>query len=80
MTDAAKVWVQTLNIIAGEVATVPFQTWFKDTYAEYDGESFVVVCPTAFAREWLSEKFYDVILSAVRKATRNEVVTLSIRT
>ncbi|MDQ1912314.1 DnaA N-terminal domain-containing protein [Paenibacillus sp. GD4] len=79
MTDAAKLWIQALNFIAGEVDTVPFQTWFKDTYAEYDGESFVIVCPTAFAREWLSEKYCEVILSAVKQATGNDAVTLTIR-
>lgn len=77
VTSAARTWIQTLDIIAETIDRTPFTTWFKDTSGAYDGETFVIDCPTAFAKEWLYSRYWNVILSAVEQVTGNDSVKIA---
>lgn len=78
--EAAETWKQALDIIAGTIDPKPFKTWFKDTTAAYDGEMYIIECPTAFAKEWLYSRYGNVILSAVEQATGNDTVKIGFQT
>jgi len=57
VTSATRTWIQDLGIISETIDRTPFTTWFKDTTAAYNGETFVINCPTAFAKEWLYSRY-----------------------
>lgn len=75
-SETAAYWEQVLLIIAGTIDRTPFITWFKGTTAAYDGETFVIDCPTAFAKEWLYSRYWNVILRAVEQVTGNDSVKI----
>jgi chromosomal replication initiation ATPase DnaA len=73
-------WEQALDIIARTTEPKAFMTWFKDTTATYDGETFFIDCTTAFAKEWLYSRYWNVILSTVEQVTGNDTVKVAFRT
>jgi len=79
VNDINKYWEQALEIIAAKIDRTPFQTWFKSTSGAYDGEIFIVDCPTAFAKEWIYSRYANVVLAAIEQATGNSAVKIAFR-
>ncbi|WP_438496835.1 DUF1266 domain-containing protein [Paenibacillus sp. IHBB 3054] len=42
VTSATRTWIQALGIISETIDRTPFTTWFKDTTAAYNDETFVI--------------------------------------
>ncbi|MFB5762354.1 DnaA N-terminal domain-containing protein [Paenibacillus medicaginis] len=77
--DATELWLQALETVKKTVEPIQFQTWFKETSATFDGEIFVIICPTSFGKEWLCSRYSNVVLSAVELATGNNAIKISFR-
>ncbi len=60
-------WESVLGMIELTVSKATFSTWFRDTYIHKIDEGIVyLVVPSAFAKDWLSEKLHKVILKCLR--------------
>jgi chromosomal replication initiator protein len=67
--DNKKLWESVLGSVELNVSKANFSTWFKDTYIHKvdEGTVFLAV-PSAFAKDWLSDKFHKTILKCLRDA------------
>ncbi|MFC1802309.1 DnaA ATPase domain-containing protein, partial [Patescibacteria group bacterium] len=67
-----KLWSQALVEIESEVSPANFKTWFKDiNINKNDNGTIFINVPSAFAKNWLSEKFDKLILKTLRELTEN---------
>ncbi len=66
------IWGKALLTIEKEVSKPNFTTWFKNTaiIRTEDGTVFLAV-PNEFVKEWLSKKFYKLILKALVQELSN---------
>lgn len=74
-----ELWEQALEIIAETIKPAQYRTWFNETTANYDGETFFINCPNDFLKDWLYEHYSNVILKAVEQVTRNDKVKIGFR-
>ena len=67
MMDNKKLWDQVLTEMELTLSKPNFNTWFKDTYIhkQEDGAVYLSV-PNTFVQDWLSNKFHNTILKALR--------------
>ena len=72
MMDNKKLWDSVLIEMELTLSKPNFNTWFKDTYIFKleDGTVYVSV-PNTFVQDWLSNKFHNVILKALRNLSGN---------
>lgn len=72
MIDNKKLWDSVLVEMELSLSKPNFNTWFRDTYVlkQEEGKVFVAV-PNAFVKDWLSNKFHNNILKALRDASEN---------
>ncbi|HVT75138.1 MAG TPA: chromosomal replication initiator protein DnaA [Candidatus Paceibacterota bacterium] len=65
--DNKKIWENVLGTIELTVSKATFSTWFRDTYIHKIDEGMVYLAvPSAFAKDWLSDKLHKVILKCLR--------------
>ncbi|HVU06494.1 MAG TPA: chromosomal replication initiator protein DnaA [Candidatus Paceibacterota bacterium] len=65
--DNKKIWENVLGTIELSVSKATFSTWFRDTYIHKIDEGIVYLAvPSAFAKDWLSDKLHKVILKCLR--------------
>lgn len=65
--DTKKLWDSVLAEIELNVSRATFTTWFKDTYVSKEEEGVVFVSvPNAFVKEWLLNKYHNIILKSLR--------------
>ena len=68
--SAELLWTEVAARLRDALNDTTFQTWFDGASAgEFEGETFVVVVPNDFTREWIEGHFVDLIGAAVRDAT-----------
>jgi chromosomal replication initiator protein len=66
-TNTKQLWQNTLTHIELGVSKGNFITWFRDTFIlKYEDGVIFVGVPNEFAREWLSKKFHNEIVKALR--------------
>jgi len=67
MLDNKKLWDSVLVEMELSLSKPNFNTWFKDTYVlkQEDGAVYLSV-PNTFVQDWLSNKFHNLILKALR--------------
>lgn len=72
MIDNKKLWDSVLVEMELSLSKPNFNTWFRDTYVlkQEEGTVFVAV-PNAFVKDWLSNKFHNNILKALRETSEN---------
>lgn len=67
-TDLATLWRLVLAEVELSVSKAHFATWFKNTeLARREGDFLVVSAPNPFAREWLENKYHDLILASLQR-------------
>ncbi|MET1249027.1 DnaA N-terminal domain-containing protein [Sporolactobacillus sp. STCC-11] len=74
-----ELWEQALNLIAGTIKRAQYETWFKDTKAKYDGETFFIDCANDFSKDWLYTHYSPLILKAAEHVTENDKVKIAFR-
>lgn len=72
MMDNKKLWDAVLVEMELNLSKPNFNTWFKDTHIvkQEDGAIYVGV-PNTFVQDWLSNKFHNLILKAIRNISSN---------
>ncbi len=72
MMENKKLWDSVLVEMELNLSKPNFNTWFKDTaiIRQEEGSVFLSV-PNAFVQEWLSSKFHNSILKALRNISTN---------
>jgi chromosomal replication initiator protein len=64
---AASLWDDVSGRLRGALNDTTFQTWFGEVSgADLQGDTFAVVVPNDFTREWIEGHFLDLIRAAVR--------------
>ncbi|WP_241654772.1 DnaA N-terminal domain-containing protein [Sporolactobacillus shoreae] len=66
-------------MIAGTIKPAQYKTWFNQTSATYDGDTFIINCPNDFSKEWLYSQYSNIILKAVEQVTGNDKVKIGYR-
>ena len=67
--DNNKLWQSVLAQMQLYISRANFATWFQNTEIIFkDNEKVVVSVPNAFSKEWLSNKYYKLILKTMREA------------
>src|SRR6185295_6102489 len=72
MMDNKKLWDSVLVEMELSLSKPNFNTWFKDTSVvkQEEGRVYLAV-PNTFVQDWLSNKFHNVILKALRTLSGN---------
>lgn len=66
-SDLATLWRLVLAELELSVSKAYFATWFKNTELARREEGLVIVsAPNSFAREWLENKYHEVILASLQ--------------
>lgn len=62
MENIADLWQAALSNIEKKISKPSFETWFKSTKAQsLQGDQLVINVPNEFARDWLEERYSDLI-------------------
>ena len=67
--DARSLWAAVLADLQLKLPRPTFETWLKPTAgAAFQGDRFIVVAPTPFAVEWLQQRMFHALQSALERA------------
>ena len=67
--DARSLWAAALADLQLKLPRPTFETWLKRTAgAAFQGDRFIVVAPTPFAVEWLEQRMFHALQSALERA------------
>jgi len=65
-SELSQLWPRLLQHFQSKLSKPSFDTWFKETTAEFNENSVTVYSPTAFANEWLSIRYSASIAEAIK--------------
>ncbi len=66
--DNNKLWQSVLAQMQLNISRANFATWFQNTeIISKDNEKVVISVPNAFSKEWLSNKYYKLMLKTIRE-------------
>ena len=67
--DAGSLWGAVLADLQTKLPRPTFDTWVKPTAGvAFQGDRFIVVAPTPFAAEWLEQRMFHALQSALERA------------
>ncbi|MFC5711648.1 chromosomal replication initiator protein DnaA [Thalassorhabdus alkalitolerans] len=70
MENITDLWNQTLELIQKKVSKPSFETWLKATQAADIKEDMIIVkAPNEFARDWLENRYSDIISDTLKDIT-----------
>jgi chromosomal replication initiator protein len=70
---AETLWAEVAGRLQGALNTTTYKTWFAEASgSELTDETFVVVVPNDFTREWIEGHYMSLISAAVRDTTGHE--------
>ncbi|UVI29485.1 helix-turn-helix transcriptional regulator [Paenibacillus spongiae] len=65
--DGSLLWTEVLENIKKQLSTPSYNTWFRHTSAEFDGDSLIVYSPTIFVTEWLYSRYASLIINTIEQ-------------
>ena len=72
--DLNDLWQKALSEIEKQISKPSFETWIKPTKpVSFDNLTMVIEVPNEFAKEWLENRYYDLIKDSVEEVTNKEV-------
>lgn len=70
-----ELWVETLNIVKGQLNMPTFKTWFENTTPlSNDQNTLVVSAPNSFAREWLESRYSQLLSQSLSQVADKEMI------
>ncbi len=63
-------WSIVLEKISEKITKPSFETWFKGTEAEIEGDTLIIKGQNSFAADWLEERYKSLIYETVRESAR----------
>jgi len=77
--DNNKLWQSVLAQMQLHISHANFATWFQNTEIVFkDNEKIIISVPNAFSKEWLSNKYYKLMLKTMRE-TDNTIKELEFK-
>ncbi|WP_075983367.1 chromosomal replication initiator protein DnaA [Bacillus massilinigeriensis] len=74
MENIADLWDKSLAIIEKKISKPSFDTWLKSTKAHsLQGDTLVITAPNEFARDWLEERYSQLISGILYEITGEEL-------
>ena len=75
MNNITDLWNNALNTIETKISKPSFDTWLKPTKAHsLQGDLLVVTAPNEFARDWLEERYSQLIAEILYEITGEELL------
>lgn len=72
--DIQTIWKAALEEIKTQISKPSFETWFKATKPiSFEGDTFVLAVPHAFAADWLMSRYRNLIEEVLRGVTGNPI-------
>src|SRR5690554_64142 len=72
MMNCKNIWNQTLLLIEERISGPSFETWLKETEAiDVQGDTVVVSVPSDFVKEWLDNRYAQLIKDVLLEVTGN---------
>ncbi|MFD2627335.1 chromosomal replication initiator protein DnaA [Oceanobacillus kapialis] len=76
MENIEELWVATLEKIEEKISKPSFDTWLKNTNAEFlEGNTLVISAPNEFARDWLENQYTALISDILLEITGSRLAT-----
>lgn len=76
MENIEELWSSTLLVIKEKVSKPSFDTWLKNTKADrITDDTLIVSAPNEFARDWLENRYTDLISDAIFEVTGAKLKT-----
>ena len=70
--DNNKLWQSVLAQMQLHISHANFATWFQNTeIISKDSDKVIIAVPNAFSKEWLSSKYYKLMLKTMRETDSN---------
>ncbi|WP_336789679.1 helix-turn-helix transcriptional regulator [Paenibacillus sp. MMO-177] len=69
ISEQLDIWTQVLEKIKSLIATPSFNTWFKNTKAEYVDGTYLIYSPNNFTTEWLYQRYSNFIIQILEETT-----------
>ena len=60
-------WEDVLRNIKGRISKPSYETWFKNTKAEIEGDVLTVFALNSFGKDWLESQYGNMIMHTVEK-------------
>ena len=74
MKNIDELWKHSLSILEKKISKPSFETWLKSTKAHsLKKDTLTVVAPNEFARDWLEERYSDVIGEVLYETTGEQL-------
>ncbi|WP_449620718.1 DnaA N-terminal domain-containing protein [Robertmurraya sp. Marseille-Q9965] len=67
ITPENECWTQILHIISDKISKPSFDTWFKGTKGIIVENKITVICNNEFQRDWLEERYRELILATAEE-------------
>lgn len=64
-------WEAILEKIRTRISKPSFETWFKSTAAEINGDKITIIAPNSFGRDWLDHHYKQLIGDIVEETLGN---------
>lgn len=74
MKNIEELWKHALSILEKKISKPSYETWLKSTKAHtLQGDLLTVIAPNEFARDWLEERYSDVIGEVLYETTGEQL-------
>ena len=74
MSDIKDIWNKTLDLIEQRISGPSFETWLKETEAlSIIGDNLVIGVPTDFVKEWLENRYAQLICDVLYEVTGTRI-------
>ncbi|MDD3074371.1 MAG: DnaA N-terminal domain-containing protein, partial [Eubacteriales bacterium] len=74
MSDIKDIWNKTLDLIEQRISGPSFETWLKETEAlSIIGDNLVIGVPTDFIKEWLENRYAQLICDVLYEVTGTRI-------
>lgn len=74
MENIADLWNKALSNIEKKISKPSFETWLKSTKAHsLQGDTLTITAPNEFARDWLEERYSQLISGILYEITGEEL-------
>lgn len=70
-----QIWPQTLTRLRKRLTTATFITWLADTTGQVEGDTLTVLAKSAFAKDFLTQNYADLIAKTVSTAAGRPIKT-----
>jgi hypothetical protein len=71
-TQHQYIWERLLNEISNRIPAPSFDTWFKNTKGGIAGDTIKIYVNSSFQRDWLEERFLNLISSVTEELLGKE--------